>query len=51
VWRSVVALVGILFTPVGGAAPAAADSPVRLTIDASTGSVTSVLVPTEATLE
>jgi LysM repeat protein len=52
VWRSVVALVGIIciFTTVGGAA-SAADSSVRLTIEASTGSVSSVLVPTEATLQ
>lgn len=45
-----VALLGIIFTTVGGAVPSA-DVPVRLSIEASTGSVSSVLVPTEATLE
>ncbi len=49
-WRSLVALVATFLVSAGGAPPAA-DAPVRLTISAHTGSVTSVLVPSDATLE
>jgi LysM repeat protein len=52
VWRSVVALVGLLLVLAGTAAPAtAADPPVRLAVETSTGSVTTVLVPSAATLD
>jgi LysM repeat protein len=50
VWRPLVALLGTILVAVGGATPAA-DPPVRLTIETHTGSVTSVLVPTDGTLE
>jgi LysM repeat protein len=52
VWRSVVVLLGLVFVVASGAAPAtAADPTVRLTVEANTGSVTSVLVPSAATLD
>jgi LysM repeat protein len=52
VWRSVVVLLGSIFVAAAGAAPAtAADPTVRLTVEANTGSVTSVLVPSAATLD
>jgi LysM repeat protein len=50
VWRSLVALSGAILV-VAGAARQPAESPVRLSIEAQTGSVTSVLVPSEATLD
>ncbi len=49
-WRSFVALLGTVLVAVGSATPAA-ERPARLDIEARTGSVTSVLVPSEATLE
>jgi LysM repeat protein len=50
VWRPFIALLGTILVAAGGATPAA-DRPVRLAIQANTGSVTSVLVPSNATLE
>ncbi len=49
-WRLLVAPLATILAAAGATAPAAGHS-ARLTIEASTGSVTSVLVPTEATLE
>jgi LysM repeat protein len=55
VWRSVVALIGSVLVAAAGAVPAAAaaatDPTVRLSVEANTGSVTSVLVPSAATLD
>jgi LysM repeat protein len=50
VWRRLIALLAVLLVAPSGVA-SAAESSVHLTIDASTGSVTSVLVPSEATLD
>jgi LysM repeat protein len=50
VWRSLVALFAMVVTTVGGASASARDASARLTLETRTGSVTSVLVPTEATL-
>jgi LysM repeat protein len=49
VWRSLGAILGSVVVALVGVA-ASTNPPVRLTIDTNTGSVTSVLVPTEATL-
>jgi LysM repeat protein len=49
VWRSVVAVFGILLAAVSSSTPARSGT-AQLTIDATTGSVTSVLIPSGATL-
>jgi len=50
VWRSLFALLATVLVSAGAASPPA-DLPARLAIDAHTGSVTSVLVPSQATLD
>jgi LysM repeat protein len=49
VWRVLIGLVAVIAAVAGGGTPAAR-SPAHLTIDTSTGSPQTVLVPTEATL-
>jgi LysM repeat protein len=49
VWPSVVVVLGMLFAAAGGSTPARSVT-AQLTIDATTGSATSVLIPSEATL-
>jgi LysM repeat protein len=51
VWRVLVAPIATIVAVAGMAAAPAADTRARLTIEASTGSVTSVLVPSKATLQ